>query len=77
MLRFELSEAWKREAAWLAAMAVIGAILFFGILLDWLYLFVAFQWLAAAALGAGGWVLGELFQQYVVSRQTAIRPTRS
>jgi hypothetical protein len=73
--RFKSStgDAWKREAAWLAAMAMIGTIVMFGLLFDWLYLFNILQWIVAALLGLGGWFFGDLIQQTLLFRRTGFR----
>ncbi|MDH7487086.1 MAG: hypothetical protein QHJ81_12515 [Anaerolineae bacterium] len=70
--------AWKREVAWFALLGVVAAIFFFVFLEGLAYSMRPAMWLGAAALGALGWFLGDLVQQWVYLRQTGMqRPKRS
>jgi hypothetical protein len=62
------SDAWQREALWLAAMAVIGALLFYWVVSSGSIGVSVFPVVAAAIFGAVGWFLGDLLQQYMVQR---------
>ena len=66
------SEAWVRELSWMAVMAVVGTILFLGLVTDWVTGLNPWQWLVSAGLGAAGWFLGDLLQQYLLQRQTGL-----
>ena len=66
-------ETWKREMAWLAGMAVIGIILFYGIVTNWSAGLNPISWFFAALFGCIGWFLGDLINQYWVYRQTGLR----
>ena len=66
------SEAWVRELSWMAVMAVVGTILFLGLVTDWVTGLNPWQWLVSAGLGAAGWFLGDLLQQYLLHRQTGL-----
>jgi tRNA A-37 threonylcarbamoyl transferase component Bud32 len=65
-------EAWMRELLWLAVMAVIGSVLFLGVITNWISGRNPVQWLASAILGGVGWFLGDLLQQYLMQRQTGL-----
>lgn len=66
-------EAWKREIAWFALLAVVAAVSFFALLEDPAHSMRSAMWLGAAVLGALGWFLGDLVQQWLYLRQTGIR----
>ena len=67
-----IGETWKREAAWLAGMAAIGTLIFFGILTDWITGYYPAQWLVGAAFGLLGWFLGDFIQQYLLFKKTGL-----
>lgn len=56
-------DAWLLEAFWLGVMAMIGAVLFFGLLTDWFYLGYIIQWVLGFILGLAGWFIGDLLRQ--------------
>lgn len=68
-------EAWKREIAWFALLGVAAAISFFVLLEGLAYSMRPAMWVGAAALGALGWFLGDLVQQWLYLRQTGMRRT--
>jgi hypothetical protein len=66
-------QAWKRELAWLAATSLLVGVVFFTILDNSLFgSRVAGWWIGALPLGALGWFLGDLVQQWVFLRQTGL-----
>ena len=66
-------EAWKREIAWFVLLGVVAAVVFFMCLEGIAYSMRPGMWLGAAALGALGWFLGDLVQQWLYLRQTGMR----
>jgi hypothetical protein len=69
-------EAWLLEAGWLAAMAVIGTMLFFGLVSNWTTGLHPMQWFLSAVFGVIGWFLGDLLQQLILYRRTGLRRAR-
>jgi len=67
------SETWQRELIWLIGMAVIGISLFLGFTTGWQEGLKPIQWVVCAILGAAGWFLGDLLQQYLLYKQTGFR----
>jgi serine/threonine protein kinase len=67
------SETWPRELVWLIGMAVIGTSLFLGFTTGWKEGLRPVQWVICAILGALGWFLGDMFQQYLLYKQTGFR----
>jgi hypothetical protein len=63
-------ETWQRELIWLIGMAVIGTSLFLGFTTGWDEGLRPIQWVVCAILGAVGWFLGDLLQQYLLYKQT-------
>jgi hypothetical protein len=71
-------EAWKREVAWFAVLAIVAMVSFY-VLLDG-RVGVAHSlrlglWIGAAAVGMLGWFVGDLVQQWVYLRQAGVRRT--
>lgn len=66
-------EGWLREAAWLAAMAMVGTVLFMGLVTNWATGMHLEQWFVSAVLGCIGWFLGDMLQQYLLYRKTGLR----
>jgi serine/threonine protein kinase len=66
-------EAWSREAAWLAAMAVISAAIFMGLVTAGESGLKPMQWLVSAVLGVIGWFVGDMIKQYLLYRKTGLR----
>jgi serine/threonine protein kinase len=66
-------ETWQRELIWLIGMAVIGISLFLGFTTGWQEGLKPIQWVVCAILGAAGWFLGDLLQQYLLYKQTGFR----
>jgi len=69
-------DAWLQEAGWLAAMAVIGTTLFFGLVSNWTTGFHPMQWFLSAVFGVVGWFLGDLLKQLMLYRRTGLRRAR-
>jgi uncharacterized membrane protein YesL len=65
-------EGWKREALWLAIMAMIGSALFMGLTTNWLTGLGVVQWIMGAILGVVGWFLGDILQQYLLYKRTGL-----
>jgi serine/threonine protein kinase len=65
-------ENWLLEVVWISVMAVVGTLLFFGLVTDWVTGFEPIQIIISAILGVLGWFLGDLIQQYLLYRQTGI-----
>jgi len=66
-------EAWQRELAWLMTMTVVVAVIVMGIVWGWPSAASVGMWISAAILGAVGWFLGDLVQQYFFMRQTGLK----
>jgi serine/threonine-protein kinase len=66
-------EAWQRELAWLAATALVVGILFMGVFWNIQFALNPVMLVAAVILGALGWFLGDLVQQYLFLRQTGLK----
>ena len=66
-------DAWIREAAWLAGMATLGTIIFFGLVTNWVTGLYPAQWIMSAVLGVIGWFLGDILKQYLLYRKTGLR----
>jgi len=66
-------EAWKREVAWFALLGIAAAISFYVFSEGVAYSMRPGMWLGAAVLGALGWFLGDLVQQWLFLRQTGMR----
>ena len=66
-------EAWKREIVWFGLLGVVIAISFYAFSESMAYSMRPGMWLWAAVLGALGWFLGDLVQQWVFLRQTGVR----
>jgi len=66
-------ETWQRELIWLIGMAVIGTSLFLGFTTGWQEGLKPIQWVVCAILGAAGWFLGDIIQQYLLYKQTGFR----
>jgi serine/threonine-protein kinase len=66
-------EAWKREIAWFALLGVAAAISFYVFSGDTAFSMRLGMWIGAAVLGALGWFLGDLVQQWLFLRQTGMR----
>ena len=67
------SDAWLLEVIWIAAMAMIGTVIFFGLATQWITGFDPLQWFLGAVFGAVGWFLGDLVQQFLLYKQTGLK----
>lgn len=66
-------DAWQREVGWFALVATISEFLFFS-LLPGRFVFMRLPlWFGAALVGALGWFLGDLIQQWLYLRKAGIR----
>ncbi|HPH94825.1 MAG TPA: protein kinase [Anaerolineaceae bacterium] len=61
-------DAWLLEAFWLGVMAMLGTVLFFGLLTNWYYLGYAVQWILGFVFGLAGWFVGDLLRQALKPR---------
>lgn len=66
-------EGWVRELVWLVIMAMVGTALFLGITTGWSTGMHLEQWVVSAVLGAAGWFLGDMLQQFLLYRKTGLR----
>jgi serine/threonine-protein kinase len=63
-------EGWRREAAWLAGMAVFGTAIFMGVTTAGVSGFHPIQWLISAILGSIGWFIGDFTKQSLLHRKS-------
>jgi serine/threonine protein kinase len=63
-------EGWRRELLWLAAMEVLGMIIFFVTISNFIFGLNPLGWFFSALFGVIGWFLGDLLNQYLTFRQT-------
>jgi len=70
------TEAWKREALWLAFMAGIGSTLFNLVISGGSIGIDLVRFLVGAGLGAAGWFLGDLLQQFMLQRPPRLNYSR-
>jgi len=68
-------EAWKREIAWFALLAVVAAVSFYAIFTGIETVMRPGMWVGAAVMGSLGWFLGDLVQQWLYLRKTGMRRT--
>jgi hypothetical protein len=66
-------EMWQRELAWLMLMTLVISVLVQSIVWGWQSVSVVWFLIFAALVGALGWFLGDLVQQFVFLRQTGLR----
>lgn len=66
-------DAWKREIGWFALVTVATALAFYIVRDSVFFAMRPGMWLGAAILGALGWFLGDLVQQWVYLRNTGVR----
>ena len=66
-------EGWRRELVWLAAMEVLGMIIFFVTISTFIFGLNPIGWFFSGMFGAIGWFLGDLLNQYLTFRQTGFR----
>jgi tRNA A-37 threonylcarbamoyl transferase component Bud32 len=64
----EGADAWKREVEWYACAAVAAAITFFAVQSGVFYALQPGMWIGSAIVGALGWFLGDLMQQWLFLR---------
>jgi hypothetical protein len=70
------SEAWQRELAWLCLMSVVATVLRVAIFWGLRWLASPVRWISAAVLGAVGWFVGDLVQQFMYLKQTGMKRGR-
>ena len=63
-------EGWRRELLWLAGMEVLGMIIFFVTISNFIFGLNPIGWFFSALFGVIGWFLGDLLNQYLTFRQT-------
>ncbi len=68
-------DAWRLELGWLAAMEVLGMVVFFGLLTGGQYGLLPAQWVFSALFGAAGWFVGDSIQKYLYYRKTGDWPS--
>jgi hypothetical protein len=66
-------DAWQREVAWLALMAVIATTALRVLIADPTYGLQVGLWIISALLGGLGWFIGDLIQQYLFLKQQGLR----
>jgi serine/threonine-protein kinase len=66
-------DAWQREVAWLALMAVIATAALRALIADPTYGLRVGLWIVSALLGGAGWFIGDLAQQYLFLKQQGFR----
>jgi len=66
-------DAWKRELGWYAVAALATAITFYLVQGHVVFALRPGMWVGAALLGATGWFLGDLVQQWLYLRKTGIQ----
>ena len=64
---------WQREVVWLALVTVVGHVVLSLLATTTTYALNPWAWLSAAVLGAGGWFLGDMVQEYLRLRRTGTR----
>jgi serine/threonine-protein kinase len=67
------ADAWKRELGWYAVAALATAIIFYLVQGNVFLALRLSMWVGAALLGATGWFLGDLVQQWLYLRKTGIK----
>lgn len=71
------ADAWKREIGWYALTTVAAAMTFYSVMGGIFFALQPGMWVGSAMLGASGWFLGDLVQQWLYLRKTGIpRPGR-
>jgi serine/threonine protein kinase len=68
--------SWWIEVIWLAIMAVLGTVIFLGLVTGWKTGYYPLQIILSALLGAIGWFIGDLLRQYLRYRQTGLQHLR-
>ncbi len=66
------ADPWKREVLWLSGMSVLGIIALLLIISKATTGYNPIQWLFAALLGAAGWFLGDMVNQYILFRRVGL-----
>lgn len=67
------TDVWKHELGWYALAALTGAMVFYFVLGGVFFVLRPGMWIGSASLGALGWFLGDLVQQWLYLRKTGIR----
>lgn len=66
-------EAWLREVAWVAVMAVVGTEIFLALVSQGAIVLDPVRFLLSATLGVVGWFLGDLLKQTMAYRRLGIK----
>ena len=66
-------EAWVREMLWLTAMGVSATLAYTIVAWGIRWITHPLLWISSACMGALGWFLGDMVQQYFLYRQTGMR----
>lgn len=69
-------DAWKREGAWLAVMGTVGVTVLNAVVVSLNYALTVGPWIGGTLLGAAGWFLGDLVQEFFYYQQTGLRRPR-
>jgi len=69
-------DAWKREVAWLAAMGTVDVTVLNAVIISPNAALHVGEWIGGTLLGAAGWFLGDLAQQFLYFQQTGLRRPR-
>jgi len=69
-------DAWKREGAWLAVMGTVGVVVLNAVIISPNAALHVGEWIGGTLLGAAGWFLGDLAQQFLYFQQTGLRRPR-
>jgi len=73
VLRGAGKDAWQREVGWFAVVTALSEFLFFSLLPGTFVLMPPLLWIGAALVGALGWFLGDMIQQWLFLRKMGIR----
>jgi tRNA A-37 threonylcarbamoyl transferase component Bud32 len=66
-------DAWQREIGWFAVVTAFAAFVFYNLMPGELILMRLGLWIGASLVGALGWFLGDLIQQWLYLRKAGIR----
>lgn len=66
-------DPWVRELVWFALMAALAEAAFYGLLMSPVSLMPPGLWLGSALVGAAGWFVGDVIQQWLYLRAHGVR----